>query len=76
VRAKVQTSRDNPRPVVVDDEWQRLRAAKLAQLKAAQQVRVALRGASIDGLNTVWIAVRSSMDCAGERKARITPRIR
>ena len=37
VRAKVQTSRDSPSPVVVDDEWQRIRAAKLAQLKAAQQ---------------------------------------
>ena len=37
VRAKVQTSRNNPRPAVADEEWQRIRAAKLAQLKAAQQ---------------------------------------
>lgn len=37
VRAKVQASRDDPRPAVADDEWQRIRAAKLAESKAAQQ---------------------------------------
>ena len=37
VRAKVQTSRDNPRPAIADEEWQRIRAAKLAQLKAVPQ---------------------------------------
>ncbi len=37
VRAKVQTSRDDPRPAVADDEWQRIRAAKLAESKAAEQ---------------------------------------
>jgi hypothetical protein len=37
VRAKVQTSRDNPRPAVAEDEWQRIRAAKLAQLKTMPQ---------------------------------------
>lgn len=34
VRAKVQTSRDDPRPAVADDEWQRIRAAKLVERKA------------------------------------------
>ena len=37
VRAKVQSSRDDPRPAVADDEWQRIRAAKLAERKAVQQ---------------------------------------
>ena len=37
VRAKVQTSRDSPRPAVADDEWQSIRAARLAQLKAMPQ---------------------------------------
>ena len=36
VRAKVQTSRDDPRPPVTDEEWQRIRAAKLVERKAAQ----------------------------------------
>jgi hypothetical protein len=31
VRAKVQTSRADPRPAVTDDEWQRIRTAKLAE---------------------------------------------
>ena len=30
VRAKVQGSRDDPRPAIADDEWQGIRAAKLA----------------------------------------------
>ena len=37
VRAKVQTSRDDPRPAVADDEWQRIRAAKLAERKVVQE---------------------------------------
>ena len=37
VRAKVQTSRDDPRPAVADDEWQRIRAAKLEERKAVQE---------------------------------------
>ena len=36
VRAKVQSSRADPRPAIADDEWQRIRAAKLAQRKAIQ----------------------------------------
>ena len=36
VRAKVQTSRDDPRPAVADEEWQRIRAVKRAERKAAQ----------------------------------------
>ena len=35
VRAKVQTSRDDPRPAVADEEWQRIRAVKRAERKAA-----------------------------------------
>lgn len=35
VRAKVQTSRDDPRPAVADGEWEAIRAAKLAENKAA-----------------------------------------
>ena len=35
VRGKVQLSRDDPRPAIDSDEWQRIRAAKLAQRKAA-----------------------------------------
>jgi hypothetical protein len=31
VHAKVQTSRDDPRPPITDDAWQRLRAEKQAQ---------------------------------------------
>jgi len=34
VRAKIQTSRDDPRPAITDDEWQRIRAAKLAERQA------------------------------------------
>ena len=34
VRVKVQASRDDPRPAITDDEWQRIRAAKLAERKA------------------------------------------
>ena len=37
VRAKVQTSRDDPRPAVADVEWQRIRAAKLAERQAVQE---------------------------------------
>ena len=37
VRAKVQTSRDDPRPAVADDEWQRIRAAKLAERQAVPE---------------------------------------
>ena len=37
VRAKVQTSRDDPRPAVADDEWQRIRAAKLDERKAVPE---------------------------------------
>ena len=37
VRAKVQSSRDDPRPAVADDEWQRIRAAKLAERKAVPE---------------------------------------
>jgi hypothetical protein len=33
VNAKVQSSRDDPRPAIADDEWQAVRAAKLAQRK-------------------------------------------
>lgn len=33
VRAKVQASRDDPRAAIDDDEWQRIRAAKLAERK-------------------------------------------
>lgn len=36
VNAKVQSSRDDPRPAVADAEWQAIRAAKLAQRKALQ----------------------------------------
>ena len=36
VRGKVQASRDDPRPPVTDEEWQRIRAAKLVERKAAQ----------------------------------------
>lgn len=36
VHAKVQTSRDDPRSPVTDEEWQRVRAAKLVERKAAQ----------------------------------------
>lgn len=35
VRGKVQASRDDPRPAIDDDEWQRIRAAKLAERKGA-----------------------------------------
>jgi hypothetical protein len=41
VRAKVQTSRADPRPAVTDDEWQRLRATKLAERQALQGNKVA-----------------------------------
>jgi hypothetical protein len=34
VQAKVQASRDDPRPTVADDEWQAVRAARLAARKA------------------------------------------
>ena len=37
VRTKVQTSRNDPRPAVADDEWQRIRAAKLAERQAVQE---------------------------------------
>ena len=37
VRAKVQASRDDPRPAVADDEWQRIRAAKLVERQAVQE---------------------------------------
>ena len=36
VRAKVQSSRTDPRPAIAEDEWQRIRAAKLAQRKVMQ----------------------------------------
>lgn len=36
VRAKVETSRADPRPIIADDEWQRIRATKLAERKAVQ----------------------------------------
>jgi len=36
VRAKVQASRADPRPAIADDEWQRIRATKLAERKAIQ----------------------------------------
>ena len=36
VRAKVQSSRADPRPAIAEDEWQRIRAAKLAERKAIQ----------------------------------------
>ena len=35
VRAKVQASREDPRPAIDSEEWQRIRTAKLAQRKAA-----------------------------------------
>jgi hypothetical protein len=35
-RTKVETSRADPRPAIVDDEWQRIRAAKLAERQALQ----------------------------------------
>jgi Zn-dependent peptidase ImmA (M78 family) len=34
VRAKVETSRADPRPTIANDEWQRIRAAKLAERQA------------------------------------------
>lgn len=34
VRAKVQASRDDPRPAIAEDEWQSIRAAKLAARSA------------------------------------------
>ncbi|MHB1198765.1 MAG: antitoxin PaaA2 family protein [Polaromonas sp.] len=34
VRAKVQASRDDPRPAIADDEWQSIRAAKRADRTA------------------------------------------
>ena len=37
VRAKVQTSRDDPRPAVAHDEWQRVKAAKLTERQAVQE---------------------------------------
>jgi hypothetical protein len=36
VRNKVQTSRDDPRLAIADDEWQSIRAAKLAQRQSLQ----------------------------------------
>jgi len=36
VRAKVQTSRADPRPAITDDEWQRLRTIKLAERQVLQ----------------------------------------
>ncbi|MDP3131545.1 MAG: hypothetical protein Q8M78_01245, partial [Burkholderiaceae bacterium] len=36
VNAKVQSSRDDPRPAVADAEWQAVRQAKLAQRQALQ----------------------------------------
>ena len=36
VRAKVQTSRADPRPAFTDDEWQRIRAIKLAERQVLQ----------------------------------------
>ena len=36
VNAKVQSSRDDPRPAMADAEWQAIREAKLAQRKALQ----------------------------------------
>ena len=36
VRAKVQSSRADPRPAIAEHEWQRIRAAKLAERKAIQ----------------------------------------
>lgn len=32
VRAKVQASRDDTRPAISEDEWQSIRAAKLAEI--------------------------------------------
>ena len=46
VRAKVLASRDDPRPAVADDEWRRIRAAKLAERQAVQEAYVALSGAT------------------------------
>lgn len=34
VQSKVQASRDDPRPGITDDDWQRIRAGKLAGCKA------------------------------------------
>lgn len=36
VNAKVQSSRDDPRPAIADEEWQAIRAAKLAQQQTMQ----------------------------------------
>jgi hypothetical protein len=36
VRTKVLASRDDPRPVIAEDEWQSIRAAKIAARKALQ----------------------------------------
>jgi hypothetical protein len=36
VNAKVQASRADPRPAISEDEWQRIRAEKVAQLQALQ----------------------------------------
>ena len=36
VQAKVQASRDDPRPAIADDEWQSIRAAQLARRQAMQ----------------------------------------
>ena len=41
VRAKLETSRADPRPAITDDEWQRIRATKLAQRKALQDNKAA-----------------------------------
>lgn len=36
VRAKVESSRADPRPAIADDEWQRIRVTKLAERQALQ----------------------------------------
>lgn len=36
VRAKVDSSRADPRPAIDDDEWQRIRATKVAERQASQ----------------------------------------
>lgn len=41
VRAKVESSRADPRPAIADDEWQRIRATKLAERQALQSNKTA-----------------------------------
>ena len=39
VRAKVQVSRDDPRPAIADEEWQDIRATKLAAQKLTARAK-------------------------------------